>query len=286
MNMDSIRLQAMDYVANTPPREVIRKAFEVYEQVQEHLCAVADQQDQLDLLSIRSGTVLVLSLTEHLGNPFAPKTLTDEDWKEIAQAVSSGAVLVDGRDYSLYVFEQYAKYIDASADIISTKVSPEHVAAVHQLAEDLHHKADELRSDQISEPDYVEACLWISLEAMVKLLSATLTCSVGKEAQDLLMAVTQMAFEYGRYQIYARMDAQVTEHLEQQAELDQTLDIQLASYRRTVEVDADQFLDLIDNAFEPGAIDRFAGSAALARAAGVPEEQILKSIDDVDAFFM
>lgn len=286
MNMDSLRQQAMEYVENTPPQEVIRKAFEVYEQVQEHLCAIVDQQDQLDMLSLRSGTVLVLSLIEHLGNPFAPNELTDEDWKEIAQAVSSGAVLVDDRDYSLYVFDQYAKYIDASADIISTKVSPEHVAAVHQLAEDLRYQADQLRSDQISEPDYVEACLWISLEAMIKLLSATLTCSVGKEAQDLLMAVTQLAFEYGRYQIYARMDTQVTEHLKQQAELNQTLDIQLASYRRTIEADADQFMNLIDNAFDPGVMDRFAGSAALARAAGVPEDQILKTVDDVDAFFM
>lgn len=285
IDIDAIRREAMDYVEHTPPQEVIRKAIEVYGQIQEHLCAVADQQDHLDLLSIRSGTVLVLTVIEHLGNPLSPNHLTEADWKEIAHAVSSGAVLVDGRDYSLYVFEQYAKYIDTSADIISDKAAPEHVAAIHQLAEDLRYKAEELRSERISEPDYVEACLWISLEAMIKLLSATLTCSAGQEAQDLLLAVTQLAFEYARYQLYSRMDAQITGHLQQQEELDQILEVQFAAYRNDVQADADQFLELINNAFEPGTMDRLTNSATLARAAGVPEDQILKSIDDVDAFF-
>lgn len=281
-----MRQAAMDYVLDTPPREVLRKAITVYRQAQETLCAIEGQLEQPDLLTLRAGTVLVLSVIEHLGNPFAPKQLTQKDWKEIAQAISGETVLGDGPEYSLYVFQQYAKYIDISCDLVAIKLSSQYVSEIRELANDLRDKAEELKSGKITEPDYVESCLWISLDAMVKLLSATLTSITGEDAQALLMAVTQLAFEYGRFQLYAEKNAEIAGFLEGQATLDQSLNAQYAAVQEEVRAKADQFLDFVHTAFAPDAMERLMGSVNLARAAGVPEQEILKSTADVDAFFM
>ena len=61
-----------------------------------------------------------------------------------------------------------------------------------------------------------------------------------------------------------------------------------ANLNRAYDPKSIQLQYLIDKSFDKtiSASDRFEASIELARACGVPEDQILKSIDDVDKFFL
>ena len=143
-----------------------------------------------------------------------------------------------------------------------------------------------LREEAISESAYVDECLWLSLEAMVKLLSSSLTMLIGAEYSQLAQAVSQLAFEYGRYVLYAKEQAILTAYIENQYVLDEQLRQQYDAFRAELSAQAERFNQLIDQAFSSNIRESLMQSAELARAAGVREEEILTSVEDIDAFFM
>ena len=103
------------------------------------------------------------------------KDLTEEDWKNIASKVSQYAIMGSDEQYSEFVFTMYADYIDISAESLSDKISEKSVTAIKELAESIRYNCDQFRTGNIAEIDYTEGCFWISLEAMIKLLSSYLT---------------------------------------------------------------------------------------------------------------
>ena len=121
---------------------------------------------------------------------------------------------------------------------------------------------------------------------MIKLLSSSLTTLIGKEYSQLAQAVSQLAFEYGRYVLYAKEQAILSAYIENQYVLDNQLQKQYDAFCADVREQAEQFKKLVDDAFSPDIHNALIQSAALARAAGVKEEELLTSIEDVDAFFM
>lgn len=100
-----------------------------------------------------------------------PRDLTEDDWKDIADKVYRYAVVEDGQRYSEFVFGLYANYIDISADTLHGMISDSNYNSIKALADTIRNNAESLKQEEITETEYVEACLWLSLEAMVKLLS-------------------------------------------------------------------------------------------------------------------
>ena len=143
-----------------------------------------------------------------------------------------------------------------------------------------------LKNEEITEAEFVEACLWLSLEAMVKLLSLSLTVVIGKEYAELAQAVSQLAFEYGRYVLYAKEQAILDSYIQNQYALDKQLEEEYAAYLKEVQEQAEQFSKLIEEAFSPDIHEALMSSAALARSAGVKEEELLVTLEDVDLFFL
>jgi hypothetical protein len=102
----------------------------------------------------------------------------------------------------------------------------------------------------------------------------------------LAESVSDLAFEYGRYMLYAKEQAILNVYIQNQYVLDEQLQCQYEAYIAELNENAARFQGLIDDAFSPNIRDSLMSSAALARAAGVKEEEILTSIEDVDAFFL
>ena len=277
---------AIDELRNSPAGIKISQAMETVAAVQRNLCALAEREDSTQLNLLKIGTVFQIFLVDTLASGADPKKMKPEEWGSIASKVSQYAVLEEGQSYSDFVFSLYADYIDLSAKGLSKFISEETLASIMSISSDIRSKTELLREEAISESDYVDECLWLSLEAMVKLLSSSLTMLIGAEYSQLAQAVSQLAFEYGRYVLYAKEQAILTAYIENQYVLDEQLRQRYDAFRAELSEQAERFNQLIDQAFSSNIRETLMQSAELARAAGVSEEEILTSVEDIDAFFM
>ena len=180
----------------------------------------------------------------------------------------------------------YADYIDASAKVFQKVNAPEDkVKAIKAIASELRQNAVLLQSGEISEVEYTEKCLWDSLEAMIKCLSLLPTLVIGEEYGQLIQATSQFAFEYARYLLYAKEQAILAAYIENQYILDEKLQKEYEAYLAEVKKNTDRFRALIDDAFSADIHESLKQSVALGKAAGVKEEELLTSLEDIDDFF-
>ena len=212
--------------------------------------------------------------------------MSDGDWKDIAGKVYKYAVMEDGQTYSEFVFTLYANYIDVSIDTLRGKIREENLASIIDISVTIHQNTDRLKNGEINETSYIEACLWLSLEAMIKLLSTTFTLGLSQEYADLVISASQLSFEYGRYVLYKKEQAILEKYIENQYILDDQLQREYEEYLEEVQIQSQKFQHLVDNAFSIDIHQALEQSVALAREAGVEEENLLTSLEDVDDFFM
>lgn len=277
---------ALDYLAQTELGEKAEQALRAIESAQAVLAGLEAQANDKDLLGVKVGTVLCFAVLGKAQAGTSPFDYTRDDWASIASEVAEWAVIADGQAYSEQVFLLYAGYIDASADLLATVASPASVDATRALADRLRSLSKTLEAGEIGEVEYTERCLWTCLEAMLKLLSALLGSAAGAELELLSTSVAQLAFEYGRYRLYAKEQLLLEEYLDHQREVDAQLEEELRAYRAQLEEEAERFLGLVDAAFDPDIESRLRNSVTLARAAGVSEEDVLDSLARIDDFFL
>ena len=262
------------------------KAISIFEKIQVNLCALVNKDDEETLTGIKVGTIILLTVLKKMAHGTTPNKFTEEDYKDIAKAVSEYAVLMDDQEYSVFVFELYAGYIEVSAKVLALRVDEKRTESIHALSEELRKKSVLLRDEKITETAYIEECLWISLEAMIKLLSAYAGSLAGQEYIDFLQAVSMYAFEYGRLVLYKKEQDILTEYLEKQYQLDVELSEKFESFKTELKRDSDRFNELVALAFDPGFRETLKSSVELAKAAGVDQEEILDSVEKIDSFFM
>ena len=284
--MDDYQNPAIEALLASPAGEKLKQIMNTICSVQRNLFALANSEDSAQLNLLKIGTVFQIFLVDTLASGKSPKELTKDDWLDIAKKVSQYAILEEDQRYSVFVFTLYANYIDISAESICGIAPKESIDSIKALASAVRDNGEKLQSNQISESAYVESCLWLSLEAMIKLLSSSLTPIIGVEYTQLAQAVSQLAFEYGRYVLYAKEQAILEAYIQNQHVLDERLQAQYESFLAEIQENARRFQSLLDNAFSPDLPNLLMRSVELARAAGVPEDEILKSVDDVDAFFI
>lgn len=286
MVIDIIRDIAIDELMRSPAGEWLEKAVEKVSDAQRVVLALSEKEEDEKLTLLKIGTIFQIFLVDTLASGKKVKDLKDDDWKNIAEKVAQYAVLSDEQSYTEFVFKLYADYIDLSAKSLQAgKIPKEKVDDIKALASEIRKNTDRLHSGELSEADYVENCLWASLEAMIKCLSLSLTSLIGPEFAQLAQATSQMAFEYGRYVLYAREQAILQAYIENQYILDDQLQKEYEAYLEEVKKHAERFGSLVENAFSLDLHEALIESAELARAAGVKEEELLTSIEDIDDYF-
>lgn len=184
----------------------------------------------------------------------------------------------------------YAEYISLSANDIQNAVTDKSYNAIVALSDEISNKTELLRAGSIKETVYVEDCLWISLEAMIKLLSALGSAIVSKfgreEAGELFQAISDFAFEYARLRVYAKEKRLLAEYMDNQQKLDGELQNRYDSYLAELREYSSLFNGFVENAFDSDIRNSLRSSAALALAAGVTEDEILDTEEKIDDFFM
>lgn len=286
MSKNIIQNMTVDELVSSDAGQKIRQILETASNVQRGLYALAVSEDDAKLNLLKIGTVFQLFFIDTLAAGKQPGDLTKEDWISIANRVNRYAVLEEGQRYSEFVFSLYADYIDLSAETMRGSKSGHSLLSIKELANAIRKNAEDLRNEEINEASYIESCLWLSLEAMIKLLCCYFTLNISEEYADLLQSVSQLAFEYGRYVLFSKEQALLEKYIENQYVLDEQLQTEYEAYLEEVKGQADAFQKLIDNAFSPNISEALHNSAVLARAAGVREEEILTSVEEIDSFLM
>ena len=277
---------ALDQLMKSPLGSQLQQAMYIFDKVQTHYFALAEKQDEMGMTGIKAVTVLTFAILRKIADGKLPSQLDGQDWKEIAAVVDQYAVLADDQQYSVFIFSLYERYIRHSVQQIEGIISEETAAVINGLADELHGKADALSAGYISEVTYIEDCLWISLEAMLKLLASTAALCNDQRIADFAQALTSYAFEYGRLMLYSRELEIVNQFIESQYQLDAELEQKYEAYLEDLQKESQQFYMLVDNAFAPNFRDAFLHSVLLAKAVGVKEEEILVSTEDIDSFFL
>ena len=240
----------------------------------------------MDLLGVKAATIAAFAILRKIGEGKATAHFAQDDWKDIAASVSQYAVLADDTHYSVFIFDLYERYIRFGAQEMKPFASPAVIQSINALADDLNLKAQQLQSGRISEVQYTEDCLWISLEAMVKLLASTASFLPNAEVAAFSQAMASFAFSYGRLMLYRKEQELVNEFLQSQHQMDETLAEKYDQFLAELNTQSAQFYALIDHAFAPDFREAFLQSILLAKAAGVQQEEILSSQEDVDQFFL
>lgn len=277
---------SIDDLLNSSALQKLAGVMDAITFVQNNINTAAESDDDIKRKLIKAATVFQIFLVQTLAEGKKPKDLTSEDWKIIAEKVSQYAIMSDGQQYSVFVFTQYAEYIDASAEWLIGKATDEAVASIKELSASIQYNTEQLLCGELSEVNYIEGCMWISLEAMIKLFACSLTPLIGKEFAYLSQAVAQLAFEYGRLVLLTREQKLLESYIENQHVLDEKLQVEYEEYLAELNEYSERFKSLIDAAFTPGIKDSLMQSVDLARASGVREEELLTSIEDVDDFFL
>lgn len=277
---------ALEQLMKSPLGNQLQHAMHIFDKVQTHYLALAEKQDEMGMTGIKAVTILTFAILRKIADGKLPSQLDGQDWKEIAAIVDHYAVLTDDQQYSAFIFSLHERYIRHSVQQIEGIISEETAAVINGLADELHMKADTLSAGYITEVTYIEDCLWISLEAMIKLLACTASLYGDQRIADFAQALASYAFEYGRMMLYRSELEIVNQFIESQYQLDAELEQKYAAYLEDLQKEAQQFYTLIDNAFAPNFRDAFLHSILLAKAAGVKEEEILSSPEDIDSFFL
>ena len=283
---DYLKDLAINKLMETEIGDKIEVAFTLFKKVQANLCALSEKEgDELATLT-KIYTIMTFSILKKFSTGKSPLSFIKDDWKDIANDVSEYAILIDDQEYVVFVFGMYEKYIRASLDYIRTFAKEKDVLAIETLADELCIKSEMLKNGDLEEVSYIEDCLWICLEAMLKLLSAMSKLIRNDEYSELVQALALHAFEYGRFVLYRQEQLLIDELIQQQYEIDIALQEKFDQYIIKLEEEANYFYTLIDNAFVPNFREQFLHSIVLAKVAGVDEREILNSVDDIDEFFM
>ena len=280
----------LDFLENTPAGSMLQSAISTYSKVQTLLLRLSSAEDEGSLTTLKIGTVLTEAFLEKFLQGKAPQDLTRADLAVIADRVTDFAVLMDGRDYSIFVFEQYARYIEFSAKLLAARSdarSTDQIGSILAVSQEIRNNSRKLHDGEITEPEYIEDCLWLSLEAILKCFSACLSCTTGTpEFGMLAQSISMLAFEYGRLIACKKEQAVLDASLKSQQQLDEDLSEEFKAFKNRLEAEEAQFNELIANAFAPEFRDSLRSPAALASAAGVKEEDVLRTANDIDRFFM
>ncbi len=291
---DDVLEQAKEVVfeklKESPLKIDVSEILNQFERVQHALLNMINSDDKDFNLKIKTGTILIMSIYGKSIQGKSIKAFSKNDWKDVYENVVDYAVIMDDEEYSKLVFLLYAEYIDASVEVISSVASEDTVCDIHSLADEIRLKAELFEKDEITEVQYVEDCLWISLEAIIKIISATVSAAVGKisseEYAKLAEVIPVFAFQVARFTVYKKESVLLDEYLDEQKTLDEDLEEMFKKFSDEIMVEADRMYAVINNAFDCDVRQSLQNSIELARTVGVDDSDILNDENDVDDFFM
>lgn len=266
--------------------EKLQKAEEKLQKAEKTVSALTSGTEDPSLTLLKVASALSLGIFKNMAaSGKMPKDFDQEEWAGIANEVVDIAILADGQVYTEMVFTTYAHLIDLSVENWKDVIASDALEEVSQISDSIRVLSDDLENDRISEPDYVERCLWLCLEAMVKLLAAYKVRGLKTEYALFIQAIADLTVQYVRLTMYQKERDLLDAYLQHQEVLDEELQAKYDAYINELTERSVEFDKLLDDAFSPDFQNTLKASVNFAEAAGVPKEQILDSKQKIDDYF-
>ena len=225
----------LEQLQETQVGDRLLSAMKKIEKAQETLLVYVNDDSREDLKLIRIGTVLAFAIINKVVSGKSIGEFGDEEWMEIAEQVADYAILIDGQTYSTRIFLMYAKYVDVSVEVLRIEgITNKKLESVTTISGKIRDLTDEVMKGKISEVEYTEQCLWLLLEAMIKMLCINSTLLLGEDKSEFLQSVSMLAFEYGRYTLYKQERDLIGAYLEHQSKLDDEIQLRLDEYNKAL----------------------------------------------------
>ena len=200
-----------------------------------------------------------------------------EDWEDVFKEAGIGFSKGGIRGISIYTLTNFTATPAAVASALCT--------ASFGIAEQSYL----FRTGKITEEQFIINSEILCLDASVSALSSfmgqalipipVLGAVIGNTVGTLLY---QTAKDYLK-----KKEQQIIEgYIRYLNELDIFLDKKYRQYIDELNKNLETYYGLLDRAFSPNYAEALEGSVALAASLGVPSEELLKSIPEIDAFFM
>ena len=227
--------------------------------------------------AIEGGAAFAMAIASKVREGKRIRELDANDWMEIAGESGKGFARGGVRGASVYFLTNFTA---TSAAVTSSLVT-----ASFGVAEQAHR----MRQGHIDEAEFLEQSELLCLDATVSAVSSFIgqaVIPIPVLGAVIGNTVGNVLYQIAKDGLSEREQAIVRAYAEAQHSLDAMLDARYQALLSSLYAGMREYLALLENAMSPDPLEAFEGSISLAKSVGVPEDEVLASLEDIDDFFL
>lgn len=227
--------------------------------------------------AIEGGVTFGLEIRKKVKSGKSIKDFTADDWSEICKKTGLGTVKGSVRGISIYALTDYTATPAAVANAL--------VTASFGIAQ----QAYLLKEGKITQEDFLrnseELCVDVSVSALSSFIGQAVIpvpvvgAVIGNTIGSLIYQTAKESLKKHDMQLIKR-------YIQEIETLSQSLDAQYRQYVRRLNLAMNEYFSILEDAFAVDCVQAFDGSIQLARYIGVSEDEILKTIEDLDEYIL
>lgn len=228
-------------------------------------------------VAIEGGTIFVSAIVRRRKSGKRIGEFTAEDWEGIFRESGIGIVKGGVRGISIYALTNFTATPAAVASSLCT--------ASFGIAEQAHL----MRTGKITQEQFIVNSEILCLDASVSALSSCIGQAV--IPVPILGAVIgntvgTLLYQIAKDNLSHREQRTIEDYLRYLAELDEELDQKYRRYLDVLNEGIRAYYGMLERAFSPNYDEALDGSVALAMSLGVPGEELLKNVSEIDDYFL
>lgn len=227
--------------------------------------------------TLEGGTAFVSSILNIKNSGKRLAQFTEEDWKYVAKETGTGIIKGEIRGYTVYGLTNYTKTPAAVANAFCT--------SAFGVAEQLYL----LRNNSISENQFWSNSESLCLDATVSALSSVIgqvLVPVPVLGAIIGNSVGMLIFENVRTVLNKNEYQKLSGYIKELDCLKTKLEEEYQKEVNMLQIELNNYLNLLIKAFNPDYELALEGSVELAISNGIKDEDILKNINDINNYFM
>lgn len=205
------------------------------------------------------------------------KDFTTDDWAEICKKSGLGTVKGGVRGISIYALTNYTATPAAVANAL--------VTASFGIAQ----QAYLLKEGKINQEDFLrnseELCIDVSISALPSFIGQVII-PVPVVGAVIGNTIGNLIYQTGKDNLKRQDKLLIKRYIQEIKNLSQSLDNQYKQYVEQINVAMKEYFLILEDAFAVDCIQALDGAIQLARYIGVSEDEVLKTIEDIDEYIL
>jgi hypothetical protein len=227
--------------------------------------------------AIEGGVTFGLEIRKKVKSGKSIKDFTADDWSEICKKSGLGTVKGGVRGISIYALTNYSATPAAVANAL--------VTASFGIAQ----QAYLLKEGKITQEDFLrnseELCVDVSVSALSSFIGQAVI-PVPVVGAVIGNTIGSLIYQTAKESLKKQDKRLIESYIREIEALSRSLDAQYKQYVEQINFAMKEYFSILEDAFAIDCVQAFNGSIQLARYVGVHEDEILKTIEDVDDYIL